>query len=329
MPRSHTKQPASSDPPSLLQSTNAQMARAIATAEQVAMSDVPVVLMGESGTGKKLLATAIHRWSLRHAGPFATLCCAALAAHPIESTLLGHLDGALIDARKGKSPRFDAVKGGTLFLDEIGNGNLPVAFQVRLLRFLEEQRARTGSQPVELDARIIAATIHDLEADVRSGRLRHDLFFSLSVVAIALPPLRERGEDLQHLTDHFLARLAARHRRGALRLAPETARLFARYQWPGNVRELLSVLERAVVVSRGATITPEELPTSLTATRLSDDLAIPTQALSLHEIEQRHIARILGESVTYGEAAARLGIDPTTLWRKRKRYRLVGRRLSD
>jgi DNA-binding NtrC family response regulator len=303
------------------------LARAIAIAGQVATSDVSVLLTGESGTGKKLLAAAIHDWSRRRAGPFATVWCAALAPHRIESPLLGHLDGALTDARKSKHARYGAVNGGTLFLDEIGNGNLPVVFQVRLLRLLEEQCGgnRSAGGP-EIDARIIAASIHDLDAEVEIGRLRHDLFFRLSVVTIALPPLRERGEDLQMLTDHFLATLAARHERGALRLAPEAADLLARYPWPGNVRELLGVLERAVVVSRGDTITPDDLPSVVSAPTLPDDSAAHPQEVSLHEIEQHHIARILGESATYGEAATRLGIDPTTLWRKRKRYHLEGRR---
>src|SRR5207248_1153768 len=174
---------------------------------------------------------------------------------------------------------------------------------------------------IEVDARIIAATNRDLETDVRSGRFREDLFFRLSVIAIALPPLRERDGDVEALADHVLAGVAARYRRGALRFAPEARSAIASYRWPGNVRELVNALERAVVLSRGDVIRAEDLP---------DRLLAPTTATggtdastgSLEDVKRRHIEQVLAESATLDEAAARLGINVTTLWRKRKRWKI-------
>jgi NtrC-family two-component system response regulator AlgB len=304
------------DPPPLLESADPRMARAIAVAQQVAASDAPVLLCGESGTGKRVLAAAIHRWSPRRAGPFVTVWSRAVTDQQVEGGLLEHLAGAVTGARQRKAARPDTVDGGTLFFDEVHA--LPLAFQGRLLRYLEGQQS--GGDAFEEDARIIASTDHDLEADARTGRLRQDLFFHLNVITITLPPLRERRDDLPPLTEHLLAKLAARHQRGPLELTPEAESVLAGHTWPGNVRELLSALERAVVVARGGRIRAEDL-------NLGGWSAPPppeaTAALSLQEIEQRHIRTVLKESATIGEAAARLGIDPATLWRKRKRYGLA------
>jgi NtrC-family two-component system response regulator AlgB len=173
-----------------------------------------------------------------------------------------------------------------------------------------------------VDARVITATNRDLEVDVRAGRFREDLFFRLNVVAIALPPLRERQEDLTALTDHILAGLAVRHRRCALRLTPEARQILAHYRWPGNVRELANTLEHAVVLSRGETITVEDLPDRLLAPSVPSTATPPVTTLSLEELERHHIQQVLADSPTLEDAAARLGINPTTLWRKRKRYGL-------
>ena len=169
---------------------------------------------------------------------------------------------------------------------------------------------------------MIAATNRDLEADVRAGRFREDLFFRLNVVNVTLPPLRERRADLAALTDHLLAVVAARHRRAPLHLAPEARRVLTGYRWPGNVRELMNTLERAVVLSRGDTIRTEDLPDRLLAPAPAAAPATPPTDLSLEELERRHIQQVLGDSTTLEEAAARLGINATTLWRKRKRYGL-------
>jgi NtrC-family two-component system response regulator AlgB len=281
---------------------------------------VTVLLSGESGTGKNVLAAAIHAWSPRHGGPFVTISCTTLAEHLLESELFGHVKGAFTGAWKDKPGRLEAAHGGTVFLDEVGD--LTVELQAKLLRFLEEHTfERVGSAAtIEVDARVIAATNRDLEADVRAGRFREDLFFRLNVVGITLPPLRERNADLPALTDRILANVAARHRRGGVTLAPEARAAIAAYRWPGNVRELVNTLERAVVLSRDDTLRAEDLPDRLLAPAPPPPLPAPTASLSLEELERRHIEQVLAESATLEEAAARLGINPTTLWRKRKRY---------
>jgi NtrC-family two-component system response regulator AlgB len=305
------------DAPPLLDSASPVMQRAVATARQAAGADVTVLLTGESGTGKNVLARAIHVWSPRRSGPFVTIACTTLAEHLLESELFGHVKGAFTGAWKEKPGRVEAARGGTLFLDEVGD--LPLELQAKLLRFLEEHRfERVGaSETLEVDARVVAATNRDLEAEVRTGRFREDLFFRLNVVGIALPPLRERGADLPALADHVLAGLAARHGRGTLGLAPEARRALAAYAWPGNVRELVNVLERAVVLSSSTTLRAEDLPDRLLAPPAG---AAGPAGEALEDVERRHIESVLAESTTLEEAAARLGINVTTLWRKRKRY---------
>src|SRR5437762_1591289 len=296
------------DEPAVLESASPAMARALATARQAAASDATLLLTG-----------AMHAWSPRHAGPFVTISCTSLAEHLLESELFGHMKGAFTSAWKDKPGRLEAARGGTIFLDEVGD--LPPELQGKLLRFLEEHRFERvgGSETIEVDARVVAATNHDLEADVRGGRFREDLYFRLNVIAIRLPPLRERAADLPALTDHVLASVSARHRRGPLVLAPEARRALAAYAWPGNVRELVNTLERAVVLSRGDTIRAEDLPDRLLEPP-SAAPATPEAGLSLEDVERRHIAQVLAESSTLEEAAARLGINATTLWRKRRRY---------
>jgi NtrC-family two-component system response regulator AlgB len=306
--------------PVWLESENPLMQRVLATARQVAASDVTVLLTGESGTGKNVLAAAIHEWSPRRSGPFVTIACTTLAEHLLESELFGHLKGAFTGAWKDKPGRLEAAQGGSVFLDEVGE--LSPELQAKLLRFIEEHRfERVGAtSTIESDARIIAATNRDLEAEVASGRFRQDLFFRLNVVGIRLPALRERREDLGVLTDHALALLCVRHRRPAMRLAAEARQALAAYRWPGNVRELVNVLERAVVLARGDTIRAEDLADRLLAPAAAPATPGAETRWSLEDMERRHIEQVLADSATLEEAAARLGINPTTLWRKRKRY---------
>jgi two-component system, NtrC family, response regulator AlgB len=306
--------------PALFDSGSPAMQRALATARQAAASDVTVLLSGESGTGKNVLAAAMHSWSPRREGPFVTISCTTLAEQLLESELFGHMKGSFTGAWKDKPGRLEAARGGTVFLDEVGD--LTIELQAKLLRFLEEHRfERIGSaDTIHVDARVIAATNRDLESDVHAGRFREDLFFRLNVVGIVLPPLRERGADLPALTDRILANVTARHRRGSMTLAPEAREAIGRYRWPGNVRELVNALERAVVLSRDDTIRAEDLPDRLLAPPAAAAAAPATSSLSLEELERRHIEQVLAESATLEEAAARLGINPTTLWRKRKRY---------
>jgi len=309
------------DDPPLLDSRADAMCRALDTARRAADSDVTVLLLGESGTGKNVLARAIHAWSARRAEPFVTVSCTTLAEHLLESELFGHVKGAFTGAWKDKPGRLEAAAGGTIFLDEIGE--LAPELQAKLLRFLEERCfERVGdTRTREVDARILAATNRDLEAEVRAGRFRSDLFYRVAVVTVGVPPLRERREDLPALVDHLLAALAARHRRPHARIERAAREAIAAYPWPGNVRELANALERALVLSRADSIDTESLPDAV----LAPPREAPPSAdgpLSLEEVERRHIQQVIASSPTLEDAAARLGIDPTTLWRKRRRWGL-------
>jgi len=309
------------DVPVLLESKSPAMRRALGTARLAAGSDAGVLLLGESGTGKNVLARVIHAWSHRAAGPFVTISCTTLAEHLLESELFGHVKGAFTGAWKDKPGRLEAAAGGTLFLDEVGE--LAPQLQAKLLRFLEERRfERVGdTRTIEVDARIVAATNRDLDAEVGAGRFRDDLFYRLAVVSFALPPLRERREDLPTLVDHLLEVLATRHRRPLPAIEPAAREALVAYDWPGNVRELANALERALVLSRGDGITAESLPDAVLAPAGGAARA-STESLSLEDVERRHVQQVLASSATLEEAATRLGIDPTTLWRKRKRWGL-------
>jgi transcriptional regulator with GAF, ATPase, and Fis domain len=231
---------------------------------KVASSDSAVLLRGESGTGKEVLARAIHEHSPRAERPFVKVHCAALSPGLLESELFGHVKGAFTNAIRDKKGRFEAAHGGTLFLDEIGDVSLEV--QTKLLRVLQEKTfERVGSsEPVSVDVRIIAATHQDLEGLMRQGRFREDLFYRLNVFPIALPPLRERAEDVPELAMYFLARYAARSGKAITGLDDEALALLKACPWPGNIRQLENVIERAVVIADGGVITPAELPAELT-----------------------------------------------------------------
>ncbi len=306
---------------SILTSASPTMQQALATAERAAASDAVVLLTGESGTGKTVLARQIHAWSRRARGPFVTIACTTLAEHLLESELFGHVRGAFTGAVKDKAGRVEAAAGGTLFFDEVGE--LPLELQAKLLRFLEERRfERVGATTTStVDVRVIAATNRALEAEVAAGRFREDLYFRLNVVGIHLPPLRERREDLDAFIDHTLAALAARDRGRTLRLSASARTALHAYAWPGNLRELANALERAAVLARGDEIAGEDLPDRLlTPPAATDAPNVAPQALD--DVERRHVERVLAESATLEEAAARLGVNVTTLWRKRKRWGL-------
>jgi NtrC-family two-component system response regulator AlgB len=305
--------------PVLPESRSRAMQRVLETARQAAASDATILLSGESGTGKNVLASSIHQWSARRDCSFVTINCTTLVDHLLESELFGHLRGAFTGAWKDKVGRLEAAEGGTVFFDEVGE--LAPDLQAKLLRLIEEHRFERvgGTATIDVDARVIAATNRDLEADVAAGRFRQDLFFRLNVIAIRLPALRERPEDLAALTDHLLDSLRLRYRRGPLQVAADARELIAAYAWPGNIRELMNVLERAIVLVRGDTIRAEDLPDRLLAPSPVDTSRV-AQGSSLEEVERRHIAQVLADCATLEEAAASLGINPTTLWRKRKRY---------
>ena len=231
--------------------------------EMVAPSEATVLLLGETGTGKELVAQAIHRNSPRAAGPFVVVNCATLPDTLLESELFGHERGSFTGATVRKEGRFLVANHGTVFLDEIGELTLPI--QAKILRVLQAREFEpVGSNRTQkVDVRIITATNRDLEKMVRDGRFRDDLFYRLNVFPLVLPPLRERLEDLPVLAEFFLKKYGEKNRRGIITLAPEALQAFRRYSWPGNVRELENVIERGVIVCKGNVLTREDLPAAL------------------------------------------------------------------
>jgi NtrC-family two-component system response regulator AlgB len=283
---------------------------------RAAVSEAPVLLRGESGTGKGVLARALHAQSRRAAGPFVVVNCPTLSEELLASELFGHARGAFTGAVRDQPGRVEAAAGGTLFLDEITE--ISPGLQARLLRFLQEKRfERLGETHTRTaDVRIVAATNRDLDAEVRAGRFREDLLYRLNVIEVEVPPLRERPEDVLRLARGFLAFFARGAARRTPELAPETEAALRAHPWPGNVRELRNAMERAVILWPADVLPPEALPGRVAPVRLpriGGDF-------TLEEIEREHVLRVLSRTATLDEAAHILGIDPSTLWRKRKKY---------
>jgi NtrC-family two-component system response regulator AlgB len=283
-------------------------------ARNAAVSDATVLLIGESGTGKNLLARHIHVHSPRSAGPFVEVPCITLNEELLESELFGHVRGSFVGAVKDKPGRLEAANGGTVFLDEIAELSLPL--QAKLLRFLQEKVfERVGSaEPMEIDVRIIAATNQNIEELVREKRFREDLYYRLNVIELRVPPLRERTGEIPPLAAHFIEQAAARHHQKPPRLSAEAAAALLMHPWPGNIRELRNVIERAVVLSRGPQLELTDLPDRVVAREGVD------RNLTLEELERRHIESVIQHAMTFEEAADMLGINVATLWRKRRRY---------
>ena len=304
----------------LLESSSAAMVRMMATARQAAASEATVLLSGESGTGKNVLARQIHRWSQRDGHPFVVVNCTTLSEELLESELFGHVRGAFTGAIKDKPGRLEAADGGTVFLDEIAD--LSASLQTKFLRFVQEQSFERvgGDRTIHVDVRIIAASNRDLRSETAARRFREDLFYRLNVITLSVPPLRERQEDVVPLAQWMLAAASVRNGRVPMRLAPEAITALKNYNWPGNVRELRNALERAAVLCRSDVITPDDLPDSVFREAPDRGPAAAAHAASLEKVEREHIMRVLAQSATLDEAAATLGINVTTLWRKRKRY---------
>ncbi len=288
--------------------------------EKVAASEAPVLVSGETGTGKELVAHAVHHHSKRAKGPFVAVNCAAMPEALLESELFGHVRGAFTDARSNRAGLFAKARGGTLFLDEIGD--MPVSLQPKLLRALQDRRVRpVGSdQEVEFDARVISATHRDLEQLVADGSFRQDLYFRINVIQLDLPPLRARGTDILQLARHFLALAAARAGKDVDRLGSDVARALMEYRWPGNVRELENVIERAVALTSGREVGLGDLPSRLRAPPRSSALpiAVPRDALlTMAALEDRYVRHVMQAVAGNKSRAARiLGFDRKTLYRK-------------
>jgi DNA-binding NtrC family response regulator len=308
-------------------------------AETVASTESTILLSGESGTGKEVLARYIHELSTRSEGPFFSINCGALPESLLESELFGHVRGSFTGAVKDKEGLLVAARAGTFFLDEIGE--MSPATQVKLLRSLQEREViPVGStEAVPMNARVVAATNRDLEEEIRRGSFRSDLYYRLNVIALHLPPLRDRRDDIPLLARHFLGRMGAASKGPAARsgrpggpppggeqgppsLSDEAMRALSRYDWPGNVRELENALERAAAVSNGPEILPEHLPVRVVEAptpRLVEDRTLPNPAMEV--IERAYIEWVLrAEGGNKSRAAEVLGIDPSTLYRKLARY---------
>ena len=305
----------------LLESHSTAMRRLLDTARQAARSEATILLTGESGTGKNVLARQMHQWSPRSGNPFVVVNCTTLSEHLLESELFGHMRGAFTGAIKDKPGRLEAAHTGTVFLDEIGD--LSAALQTKFLRFVQEQSFERvgGIHTLRVNTRIIAASNRDLAAEVAAHRFREDLFYRLNVITLRVPPLRERGEDILPLAERMLQAEAFRNHRPSLHFSPEAAVTLTRYSWPGNVRELRNAIERAVVLATGDNILPDHLPDNLF--RESREAATTATApRNIEEMERDLIIRVLAESPTLEDAAQTLGINASTLWRKRKRYKI-------
>jgi NtrC-family two-component system response regulator AlgB len=302
-----------------LESDSPKIRALLEVSEKAAASDAPVLLRGESGTGKTVLARTIHSLSSRSKQSFVVVNCPTLSEELLANELFGHARGAFTGAVRDQPGRVEAAEGGTLFLDEIGE--ISPSLQAKLLRFLEDREfERLGENKTRhADVRMIAATNRDLPDHVRKGLFREDLLYRLNVIDLQIPPLRERPEDILRLARRFLAFFAKAARRKPQQLSPRAESALVAYGWPGNIRELRNTIERAVILWPAEIIEPEALPAHISAQSKTHPPEIGGN-FSLEAIEREHISRVLARSATLEEAAAILGIDASTLWRKRKKY---------
>lgn len=307
---------------------SAEMQRIYDLALRVAVVDTAILIQGESGVGKEVLANYIHKNSTRKEQPFIKINCAAIPEALLESELFGYVDGAFTGAKKGgKSGVFEIASGGTLFLDEIGE--LPCSIQVKLLRALQDQEVFKlgGSRPVRFDVRFLFATNRQLEQEVAAGRFREDLFYRINVVPITIPPLRDRPADIAILTAAYLDKLNTKYSTDK-KIAADALDMFTAYNWPGNVRELVNVIERLVITCQQDSIEAEHLPRNMiqqTGQRLSAKAGalLPLKDV-LELVEREVIERSMRECKSLRQAARVLGIDPSTLLRKAEKYRIKG-----
>jgi len=300
-------------------SAHPAMQRAVDLARQAAASEATILLRGESGTGKTVLARAVHSWSRRAAKTMGIVSCPSFSRELLESELFGHVKGAFTGAVRDHPGRIAACEGGTLFLDEISD--LPLSLQPKLLRFVQDKEyERVGEAvPRRADVRLIVATNIDLEAAVKEGRFREDLFYRINVIQVEIPPLRQRPEDVVGLARRLLVFHGRNNHRPSLSFTSEALDALRRYAWPGNVRELSNVVERAAILCRSDRIGIESLPAVLAPGESSPKIGDP---VTLERIEEEHVRRVLAGAKSLQEAADILGIDQATLWRRRKKYGL-------
>ncbi len=303
-----------------LSSDSAAVRAILESLARVAESDATVLFRGESGTGKGVFAHALHRQSARKRRPFVIVNCPTLSEELLASELFGHVKGAFTGAVRDQVGRVEAADGGTLFLDEIAE--LSPSLQAKLLRFLQEKQfERLGdNQTRTADVRVVAATNRNLEDDVAKGRFREDLLYRLNVVEIMVPPLRERQGDILRLAHRFLAFFAAKSKRLPLTLSPAAEQALLGYSWPGNVRELRNVMERVAILWPAQVVEPTAFPERIRATVPRTHGIELGGDHSLEQVERDHIERVLARTATAEDAAKILGIDASTLWRKRRKF---------
>jgi NtrC-family two-component system response regulator AlgB len=285
---------------------------------RAAQADAAVLFRGESGTGKGVLARALHKQSKRQARPFVLVNCPTLSEDLLASELFGHAKGAFTGAVRDQIGRVESAEGGTLFLDEIGE--MPASLQAKLLRFLQEKQfERIGENRTrQADVRVVSATNRDLDADVKSGKFREDLLYRMNVVEVKVPALRERPEDILPLARHFLGFFARTMGRRIPELSPAAERALAGYDWPGNIRELRNTVERAMILWPSPRLEPQAFPERIAGAKERGPSV--GADFSVEQIERAHIMAVMTRTPSLDAAAAVLGIDASTLWRKRKKY---------
>lgn len=300
-----------------LSSRSPEVQKALALARQAASSEATILVRGETGTGKGVLARAIHSWSSRKNGPFAVVSCPSIPSELLESELFGHMQGSFTGAHREQAGRVAQAAGGSLFLDEIGD--LPLMLQPKILRFIQDHEyERLGDSITrQADVRVVAATNVDLKAGVLAGRFREDLYYRLNVIEITLPPLRERREDILPLATKMLERFASENNRPVARFSEEAEAYLQTHDWPGNLRELSNAVEKGVIFSTGPEIARVHLTTEFRPRSIEQRIG---DAISLEQLEESHIRRVLAVHKSLDTSARILGIDASTLWRKRKKY---------
>jgi len=304
---------------------SSKMQRIIEIIKTIAKSNATVLITGESGTGKELVARAIHSQSHRRSKPFVAVSCAALPESLLESELFGHEKGSFTGAYSQKKGKFEFANGGTLFLDEVGE--MSTNIQVHLLRVLEEKEFTRvgGNELIKVDVRVVSATNKDLQVAIEKGGFREDLYYRLNVVAIDLPPLRERKEDIPLFAQHFLHKFAQENQKEVTEFSPEAMEFLLNYDWPGNVRELENAIERAVILAKDSLVTIADLP---------HENMLPTRLIGsskeLREVEKNHILSVLSQTGgNYSKAARILGITRMTLYNKARDYDLSVKQIDN